>query len=150
MAPLELPKLNGHYKKLIFVFSILLGLACSLAKEVVAQEVILSEGKKIPINISSSVEIYRDETAKLTLEQVKTKQFEKSLKNHFLFPYTDDVFWVRFKLKNSNNPQKEWKLVWTNPLVEQFDFYLSDTTGQNFSHTLQKICYCNILWCRAK
>jgi signal transduction histidine kinase len=73
------------------------------------------------------------------LAQVTDKNYLKSTKNHFIFPYTDDTFWVRFTLKNKNTPNKNWFLEWSNPLVEQLDFYISDSTNQRFMHSQQKI-----------
>jgi signal transduction histidine kinase/DNA-binding response OmpR family regulator len=104
-----------------------------------AQNISLSLTQKFPINITESIEIFRDSTAKLSLAQVSNRVFQKSKKNYFLFPYSDDVFWVRFSLKNTNQPNKDWILEWDNPLVEQLDFYISDSTGKSFLHKQQKI-----------
>jgi signal transduction histidine kinase/DNA-binding response OmpR family regulator len=99
----------------------------------------LSSAQRLPINITTSIEIFRDSSAQLTLAQVTNKNYLKSTKNHFIFPYTDDTFWVRFTLKNTNTPNKSWFLEWSNPLVEQLDFYISDSTSQRFIHSQQKI-----------
>ncbi|WP_169731822.1 ATP-binding protein [Runella limosa] len=125
-----------NYIKLLFFFVIAF---YGFPKQGVSQEIVLSEDQKIPKNITSSIEILKDSTGKLTLEQVAAMNFKKSPKDHIVFPYSDDVFWVRFSLKNTNAANKDWILVWTNPLVEQLDIYISDTTGQKFSHKRQKI-----------
>ncbi|MCA0232699.1 MAG: response regulator [Bacteroidetes bacterium] len=125
-----------NYIKLLFFFVIAF---YGFPKQGVSQEIVLSEDQKIPKNITSSIEILKDSTGKLTLEQVAAMNFKKSPKDHIVFPYSDDVFWVRFSLKNTNATNKDWILVWTNPLVEQLDIYISDTTGQKFSHKQQKI-----------
>ncbi|WP_188771322.1 response regulator [Emticicia aquatilis] len=120
-------------------FKLILFLLCQIGYVVYAQEINLQSTQKFPINISTSVEVFRDSSAKLTLEQVKQKPFLKSPKDHFIFPYSDDVFWVRFTLKNNLPTNKNWFFVWSNPLVEQLDFYISDSTQKNFSHTQQKL-----------
>ena len=125
-----------NYIKLLFFFVIAF---YGFPKQGISQEIVLSEDQKIPKNITSSIEILKDSTGKLTLEQVAAMNFKKSPKDHIVFPYSDDVFWVRFSLKNTNATNKDWILVWTNPLVEQLDIYISDTTGQKFSHKRQKI-----------
>ena len=108
-------------------------------KESFAQKINLLANQKFPTNITSSVGILRDSTTKLTIEQVSNKAFQKSKKDYFLFPYSDDVFWVEFTLKNTGYQNKDWILVWSNPLVEQLDFYISDSTGKGFLHKQQKI-----------
>ena len=125
-----------NYIKLLFFFVITF---YGFPKQGISQEIVLSEDQKIPKNITSSIEILKDSTGKLTLEQVAAMNFKKSPKDHIVFPYSDDVFWVRFSLKNTNATNKDWILVWTNPLVEQLDIYISDTTGQKFWHKRQKI-----------
>lgn len=114
-------------------------LFCCVGQWVYAQNVILSSAQRLPINITTSIEIFRDSSAQLTLAQVTNKNYLKSTKDHFIFPYTDDTFWVRFTLKNKNTPNKSWFLEWSNPLVEQLDFYISDSTSQGFIHSQQKI-----------
>lgn len=125
-----------NYIKLLFFFVIAV---YGFPKQGISQEIVLSEDQKIPKNITSSIEILKDSTGKLTLEQVTAMNFKKSPKDHIIFPYSDDIYWVRFSLKNTNSTNKDWILVWTNPLVEQLDVYISDTTGQKFSHKQQKI-----------
>ncbi len=103
------------------------------------QDIILSSDRKLPINITTSIEIFRDSSAQLSLAQAITKNYQKSTKDHFIFPYTNHTFWVRFILKNTNAQTKNWFLVWGNPLVEQLDFYISDSTNRRFLHKQQKI-----------
>lgn len=120
----------------ITIFCLLL---CCVEQLVYAQNVTLSSAQRLPINITTSIEIFRDSSAQLTLAQVTGKNYLKSTKDHFIFPYTDDTFWVRFTLKNKNTPNKNWFLEWSNPLVEQLDFYISDSTNRRFMHSQQKI-----------
>ena len=104
-----------------------------------AQFLELKSKQTFPINISSHVGIYKDSSAKLTLEQARNQVFAKNTKDHFLFPYTNDVFWIKLKLKNSGILGKDFAFTWSNPLVEQLDFYVSDSTGKGFFHKQQKI-----------
>lgn len=113
---------------------------CLFGFGVNAQEITLQNTAKFPLNITSSIEIFKDSTASLSLAEITQKQFYKSTKDHFIFPYSDNVFWVRFNLKNTDSPQKDFTLLWSNPLVEQLDFYISDNPKmQVFSHKQQKI-----------
>jgi signal transduction histidine kinase/CheY-like chemotaxis protein len=118
---------------------ILFALFCFITYQGYPQEIILSFDRKLPINITTSIEIFRDSSARLSLAQAITKNYQKSTKDHFVFPYTNDTFWVRFKLKNTNAHPKNWFLMWGNPLVEQLDFYISDSTNRRFLHKQQKI-----------
>jgi signal transduction histidine kinase/DNA-binding response OmpR family regulator len=104
-----------------------------------AQKKVFSSLQKFPVNLTPSIEILRDSTAKLKLEQVATMKFKEHDKNYFIFPYSDDVFWVRLTLTNSDLPNKDWHIMWSNPLVEQLDFYISDSLTHGFLHKQQKI-----------
>ncbi|MFY7911966.1 MAG: ATP-binding protein [Emticicia sp.] len=104
-----------------------------------AQESVLTSAKTYPINLSDAIGILKDSTATLSLEQVRPKYFQKNNKNHFLFPYSDNVYWVKFQLKNTDSSQHNFTLVWSNPLVEQLDFYITGSSGKEFIHQQQKI-----------
>jgi signal transduction histidine kinase/DNA-binding response OmpR family regulator len=125
--------INRHY---VSIFLILLTF---MKNDGYSQAINLSSGQKLPYNITSSIGVFRDSTAKLSLEQIGTKKFEKFNKDYFIFPFSDDIFWVKFTLKNTDYQNKDWFLVWTNPLAEQLDFYISDSLSNTFSHKQQKI-----------
>lgn len=57
-----------------------------------SQEIVVSSTQQLPFNITKSIEIFRDSSAQLTLALVAGKKFQKSTKDHFIFPYTDDTF----------------------------------------------------------
>lgn len=104
-----------------------------------SQEINLTSQKKFPINITESIGILKDSSAKLLLNDViASKSFRFPNKDHFIFPYSDDVFWVKFSLRNTDTTNQDYVLVWSNPLVEQLDFYISDGT-RGFLHKQQKI-----------
>lgn len=103
------------------------------------QGINLTTAKQFPTNITSSIEIFKDSTKNLTLEQIRTQQFKKHTKNYFIFPYSNDAYWVKFTLNNTETQHKDWILMWTNPLVEQLDFYVPDSTNKGFLHKQQKI-----------
>ncbi|GGD44340.1 hypothetical protein GCM10011514_05360 [Emticicia aquatilis] len=104
-----------------------------------AQESVLTSAKTYPINLSDAIGIFKDSTATLSLEQVRSKYFQKNNKKHFLFPYSNNIYWVKFQLKNTDSTNHNFILVWSNPLVEQLDFYITDNTGKGFVHQQQKI-----------
>ncbi|MEA5457697.1 ATP-binding protein [Arcicella sp. LKC2W] len=103
------------------------------------QGINLSKTKQFPANITSSIEIFRDSTKTLTLEQIKTQHFKKHTKKYFVFPYSNDDYWVRFTLNNTETKFENWILMWTNPLAEQLDFYVPDSLNKGFLHKQQKI-----------
>ncbi len=113
---------------------------CLFSFEISRQAISLQNVDKFPLNITSSVEIFKDSTASIPLVEITQKPFYKSTKDHFLFPYSNDVFWVRFNLKNTDSFQENYTLIWSNPLVEQLDFYIADNSEmKNFLHKQQKI-----------
>jgi signal transduction histidine kinase/DNA-binding response OmpR family regulator len=109
-------------------------------KVLFAQDITIADKVKRPVNITTSVSIFRDTTASLSLDQVKSQKFVKSKKDHFLFPFTNDIFWVRLTIKNTDSKNKTWILLWSNPLVEELDFYVADNPEmQNFTHKHQRL-----------
>ena len=113
---------------------------CSILSEGYAQEVTLDSTVKFPLNISTSIEIFKDSTASISLSEALKQTFYKPAKDHFVFPYSDNVYWVRLSLKNVKSIPEEYYLLWSNPLVEQLDFYISDRVDmQDFTHKQQKI-----------
>ncbi|MDQ5930451.1 MAG: hypothetical protein QG594_2239, partial [Bacteroidota bacterium] len=104
-----------------------------------AQTIVLNKGVKFPCNLSSMVSIYKDTTASLNLNAIKNKAFVKSKKSYLNLPFTNDVHWVKFKLKNNSFQKQDLLLVWANMLVEQLDFYVQNDAGDGFNHKLQKI-----------
>ncbi|GAB2612706.1 hypothetical protein GCM10027035_06370 [Emticicia sediminis] len=113
---------------------------CLFSFEISAQAISLQNADKFPLNITTSAEIFKDSTASIPLAEIIQKPFYKTKKDHFLFPYSNDVFWVRFSLKNTDSSQENYTLIWSNPLVEQLDFYIADNSEmKNFLHKQQKI-----------
>ncbi|MFN3850516.1 MAG: ATP-binding protein [Spirosomataceae bacterium] len=107
---------------------------------VYSQKINLESEKEFPINISESIGILKDSSTKLKLDDVlQRNDFQFPKKDHFIFPYSDDIFWVKFDLKNTGVKSEDFVLIWTNPLVEQLDFYITDSTGKGFLHKQQKI-----------
>lgn len=104
-----------------------------------SQEIDISSETKLPINATSSMEIFRDSSNKVNIEDISTQNFKKNSKDYFIFPYSGDSFWVRLKVRNNDSKNKSWVLKWNNPLVELLDFYVSDSTQKNYLHTQQKL-----------
>ncbi len=104
-----------------------------------AQEITLKKDQKFPYDLSGLVSIYKDTTASLTLNTVQNKAFVKSKKEYLNIPFTNDVHWVRFKLKNNSLQTHDLLLVWANMLAEQLDFYVQNNAKNGFNHKRQKI-----------
>jgi signal transduction histidine kinase/DNA-binding response OmpR family regulator len=105
-----------------------------------AQDVKIVDKVKLPFNLTPSVSIFRDSTSSLTLDQVKSQKFIKNEKDHFLFPFTNDIFWVKFDILKTDSLNKTWIVLWSNPLVEELDFYVADNPEmQNFTHKHQRL-----------
>ncbi|GAB3522342.1 hypothetical protein GCM10027442_47230 [Emticicia fontis] len=91
------------------------------------------------MNITSQLEIFGDSTAAIPFEQIASKKFVKNPQKYFLFPYSDNAYWIRIQIKNKDKDNRKWVLKWDNPLTEQLDYYVSDTSGRNFKHTQKKL-----------
>ena len=103
------------------------------------QEIVLSAKSKIPLDITSNMEIFTDSTGQLPFENIPSRAFIKNTKDYFFFPFSNNVYWIRFNLENTDAISKDWVLVWNNAMVEKLDFYLSDSANANFSHTEQRL-----------
>lgn len=99
----------------------------------------ISSKTGFPVAVTSSLEIFRDSTGNLPIALIPQQAFRPLGKDYFIFPYTNDAHWVRLKLENTDATNKHWTLQWLNPLAERLDFYVSDSTLKNFSHTEYKL-----------
>ncbi|HEY1053701.1 MAG TPA: 7TM-DISM domain-containing protein, partial [Emticicia sp.] len=97
--------------------------------------IIINSQTKIPIQATTHLEIFEDPSAKISFEEIQKQNFKPLDRDYLLFPYSDNVHWVRLKLENTDATHKKWTLQWLNPLVENLDFYISDSTHKNFTHT---------------
>ena len=81
------------------------------------------------INIGKKAEVFKDETGKLTLEQVKHRPFEPSkqevINNGF---DSKNVYWVRLIFDNhAGHPVKDWVVDVSWPVLSYITFYTKDT-----------------------
>ena len=97
--------------------------------------IVINSQTKAPIPATSSLAIFRDPSTKIPFEQIRKQSFKPLGKDYFIFPYTNDVHWVRLTVTNTDATNKQWTFQWLNPIVEKLDFYISDSTQQHFSHT---------------
>jgi signal transduction histidine kinase/DNA-binding response OmpR family regulator len=121
--------------KLLFTFA---GILVSIFINNIAfaqAPVVITSKTKAPIQATTSLAIFRDASATIPFTEIPRQNFKPLGKDYFLFPYTSDVHWVRLKVENTDSGNKKWTLQWLNPLVERLDFYISDSTQQNFTHT---------------
>lgn len=115
-----------------------------LGQNIYSQPITLSSSdfsaQQTSFNLTPFIAIFKDTSTRLSLQQVVGQPFQKHQKDHFIFPYSNDVFWVRFILKNKDIQNKDWWIEWGNPLAEQLDFYVLDSSQkQVFLHKQQKI-----------
>lgn len=106
---------------------------------VYAQQITLSPQVKAPLNITKYMEVFRDSTAKIPFSEIPKQKFKKHLKEYFILPYTADFIWIKLTVSNQSLDNANWILKWNNPLVEQLDFYVSDSVGGAYSHIQQKL-----------
>ena len=111
----------------------------SVLKQSYSQEIILSTKSSFPKNITSFIELFNDSTSQIPFGQIALKQFIKNKKSYFLFPYSNNAYWIKFIVKNEALANKKWLLKWDNHLTEELDCYVSDSLGNNFSHTKKKL-----------
>lgn len=127
-------KLNSLFTFISFcIFVIISGRTLAQAP------LIITAKTKTPVAATASLEILRDTSATIPFEQISKQAFKPLGKDYFLFPYTDDAHWVRFSIENKDTTNKKLTLQWINSLIENIDFYISDTTHQHYTHTAYKL-----------
>lgn len=122
-------------KTLFFLISLLF----ILQKQSYSQTVLLTSKSKIPLNITSNMEVFKDSTSKVPFEQLSKHKFIKHLKKYFIFPYSDNAYWMKYTFKNEDSEFKKWVIKWNNPLTEQLEFYVLDSTGKKIDYQKQRL-----------
>ncbi|GGD70794.1 hypothetical protein GCM10011514_38630 [Emticicia aquatilis] len=85
------------------------------------------------------MEVFKDSTSKISFEQAQHQKFIKNSKNYFLFPYSDNAYWIKYTFKNTNAEFKKWVIKWNNPLTEQLELYVLDSTGKKIDYQKQRL-----------
>lgn len=122
-------------KTLFFLISLLF----ILQKQSYSQTVLLTSKSKIPLNITSNMEVFKDSTSQVPFEQLSKHKFIKHLKKYFIFPYSDNAYWMKYTFKNEGSEFKKWVIKWNNPLTEQLEFYVLDSTGKKIDYQKQRL-----------
>ncbi|MDZ7935292.1 MAG: ATP-binding protein [Emticicia sp.] len=104
-----------------------------------SQTITLTSQSKIPLNITSEMEVFKDSTSKVPFEQLSQHKFTKHLKKYFIFPYSDNAYWIKYTFKNEDSEFKKWIIKWNNPLTEQLEFYVLDSTGRKIDYQKQRL-----------
>jgi serine phosphatase RsbU (regulator of sigma subunit) len=74
------------------------------------------------------VDLYTDETGKLSLEDIKSKSFQPSTQDVINLGFNTQTHWVRIIVDNhANHPEKEWILDLAYPILSYVTFYAPDT-----------------------
>ena len=121
------------------LFFIFLHLSTTFAQTVNSQEVLISSQSETNLNISSKMSIFTDKTRQMSFDDVRSQSFIKNFNDYYFFPFSDDIYWIRFDLKNTDSKATDFVLVWNNPMTEQLDFYISDSLGKKIDCTVQKL-----------
>ncbi len=121
-------------KTVFFLISLLI-----LPKQSYSQTVLLTSKSKIPLNITSDMEVFKDSTSQVPFEQLSKHQFIKHQKKYFIFPYSDNAYWMKYTFKNEDSEFKKWVIKWNNPLTEQLEFYVLDSTGKKIDYQKQRL-----------
>ncbi|MDQ6530986.1 ATP-binding protein [Flavobacterium sp. LHD-85] len=110
----------------------------AVSNQIHAQIINLREDQIYPYNLTNFVSVFKDSTANLNLREVQKQVFIKNQKEYLSFPFSNAVYWVEFKIKNNSAQKQELFLQWTNPLVEQLDFYIFNSSQKKYIHKTQK------------
>ncbi len=100
--------------------------------------IVLSEGQGEYI-IGEYIEYLEDKNKDLTIDEVISpelnKKFIPSDQKYLNFGYTSSAYWLRFKLKASDNNTKRWILLNDYPLTDDIQIYIPSLYGnKRFKH----------------
>ena len=125
-----------HFLLILFFFTLSATISAQTEN---SRAIVLSSKSKIPMNITQNMAIFTDSTGQLPFAKIPACTFIQNTKHYHFFPFSNNAYWIRFKLENKDAISKDWVLVWNNAMVEKLDFYLSDSSKTNFSHTEQEL-----------
>lgn len=84
-----------------------------------------------------NLEILVDPTSKLTIQQVSSLEYDsKFIANDKKIPnfgFTNNTYWIRFRVKNTSNLDRKWLLTSNYPNTHFLDFYQSNN-NRDFKH----------------
>ncbi len=84
-----------------------------------------------PANISGQSAYFEDASGKLTLDDVRKKQFTPNPGPVYQFGFTQSAYWFRFKLRNKSTVnQNHWYVSWDSGLNDHVDLYLPQPGGK--------------------
>jgi signal transduction histidine kinase/CheY-like chemotaxis protein len=87
-------------------------------------------------SLGLSLEILEDPTAKLTIQQVASREFDgKFVPSRVpvpIFGHTSSAYWVRLRVKNEAGPSTKWRLEVAYALLQHVDLYLPQASGPGF------------------
>ncbi|MDF7817303.1 response regulator [Runella sp. MFBS21] len=93
-----------------------------------SQEVSLTPSTK-SINITEKIAVFEDKNASLSFPQVQQQVFTPFSQRSILIPFSDEAFWVKFKVKNTHPAQDDWILDWSNFFAEYVSFFVQQDDG---------------------
>jgi PAS domain S-box-containing protein len=100
-----------------------------------AQETVILADKQDEYPLGLHLEILEDIEGRWTIDDVISpeiaRQFVPSRSEVPNFGFTDSVYWIRFRIRNTANLTRQWYLVLGYPNVHYLDFYhpLPDRSG---------------------
>ncbi len=109
--------------------SVLIILFICCAFSIFGQKIILTD-QKFPENISPFITVFEDKSSKIPFEQVQTQTFVNQNKKVLFFPFSQNTYWLKFKIRNEHSSQNEWVLEWNNTFTENVDFYIPNSIGE--------------------
>ena len=114
----------------------LLILVCliSLISPALALESLLISPDKGEQSLSNRLEIYRDTTQKLGIDDVIRQDFETVQSDTPNMGFSQDAYWIRFQVQNQTDQEIERLLELAHPNIDQVWFY-REQPGHQFSET---------------
>lgn len=95
------------------------------------QKPIIIDQRTPPVNISGQSYYFEDPSGKLTLEDVKAREFTRNPGAAYQFGFSQSAYWFRFKVNNrSTVNQDHWYVTWDSGLNDHVDLYLPQPGGK--------------------
>lgn len=85
-------------------------------------------------DLSPHLKILTDTSKKIDFDDIRSgrynDQFRENGEDVPSYGFTDDYYWFRFKLMNSSDEVKSYRLEFADPLVDYFEVYVHGEKGE--------------------
>jgi signal transduction histidine kinase/DNA-binding NarL/FixJ family response regulator len=104
----------------------------NLIQQINASETVILTDNQETYNLGKNLEIFEDQTQKLTIEEIPKQPFIANNKSIVDLGFKESAIWVRFQVKNQADLTKKWHLILADARMSQLEVYIHEPNSPNF------------------